>query len=262
MAVGDVNGDGVPDIITGAGPGTLPEIKVFDGRTGTLLRDFFAGFAFNPLFTGGVFVAAGDVNGDGFADIIVGADAGGLPEVKVFSGARAARCCTTSSPTARPSAAACTWRPATSTATASPTSSRPRLRQRRRGPRLQRRDGSLLEDYFAFTPLFTGGGCVAAGDVNGDGRADIIVGAGQGGAPEVKVFDGSTAAVLHDFFAYAPGVGPPACGSGWWTSTAGRICSRRRGRGNWPRSGSWTASRWPSWTTSSPSIPPSAAAPS
>src|SRR5439155_12888022 len=87
VAVGDVNSDGIPDIITGPGPGGGPEVRVFDGSTGQLLPgpvgDFFA---FDPRFTGGIYVAAGDVNGDGFADVIVGADAGGGPNVAVFSG--------------------------------------------------------------------------------------------------------------------------------------------------------------------------------
>ena len=152
VAVGDVNGDGVPDIITGPGPGMAPEIKVFDGVTGQVLYDFYA---FNPAFTGGIFVAAGDVNGDGSADIIVGAGAGGAPEVKVFGGGSL--------------------------------------------------NGEQLRDFFAFEPTFTGGVRVAAGDVNGDGYADIIVGRGPGGPPEVKVFSVWGNAVLFDFYAFDAG---------------------------------------------------------
>src|SRR5215470_12146374 len=83
VAVGDVNGDGIPDIVTAAGPGGGPHVKVFDGATGATIMSFFA---YNPAFTGGVFVAAGDVNGDGFADVVTGAGAGGGPLVQVFSG--------------------------------------------------------------------------------------------------------------------------------------------------------------------------------
>ncbi|OWK44404.1 FG-GAP-like repeat-containing protein [Fimbriiglobus ruber] len=147
VAVGDVNGDGVPDIITGAGPGGGPRVEVFDGVTGALIGNFFA---YSPTFTGGVYVAVGDVNGDGKDDIITGAGAGGGPHVKVFDGAT----------------------------------------------------GATLQSFFAYSPTFTGGVTVAAGDVNGDGKADIITGAGPGGGPQVNVFDGATGAVLQSFFAY------------------------------------------------------------
>src|SRR5262249_44912312 len=83
VATGDVTGDGVPDIITGAGRGGGPHVKVFDGLSGMEVRSFFA---YNAAFTGGVFVAGGDVNGDGFDDIITGAGPGGGPHVEVFSG--------------------------------------------------------------------------------------------------------------------------------------------------------------------------------
>jgi len=90
VAIGDVNGDGVPDIITAAGPGGAPHIKVFTLDLATLtvnpvpISQFYA---FNqPSFTGGVYVAAGDTNADGFADVIVGAGATGGPRVEVYGG--------------------------------------------------------------------------------------------------------------------------------------------------------------------------------
>ena len=43
---------------------------------------------------------------------------------------------------------------------------------------------------------------VAAGDINGDGFADIITGAGDGGSGQIKVFDGSTGAEIRSFLAY------------------------------------------------------------
>src|SRR5206468_8107956 len=67
VAAGDVNGDGTPDIITAAGPGGGPHVKVFNGLGGTLISSFFA---YDLGFGGGVYVAAADVNGDGRAEVI------------------------------------------------------------------------------------------------------------------------------------------------------------------------------------------------
>jgi hypothetical protein len=86
-ALGDFNGDGVDDIITGPAKNAPGHVKVFDGVTGVEIRSFFA---FDPSFTGGITVASGDFNGDSVADIVVGAGAGGGPHVKVFDGATGA----------------------------------------------------------------------------------------------------------------------------------------------------------------------------
>ena len=83
-AVGDVNGDLVPDFVGGTGVGATTRVAVIDGKgAGTL-------FSFQPFedgFTGGVFVAVADVNGDGKADLVVTPDQGGGPVVAVYDSA-------------------------------------------------------------------------------------------------------------------------------------------------------------------------------
>ena len=61
-------------------------------------------------------------------------------------------------------------------------------------------DGTVLHGYAPFEG--SNGISVATGAVNGDGVPDTIVGAGPNGGPRVTVFDGSTDAVLRNFFAF------------------------------------------------------------
>src|SRR5205823_6185984 len=68
--------------ITGAGAGGGPQVRVF-GSTGALRTAFFA---YDPGFTGGVYVAAGAVSSNQHADIVTGAGAGGGPQVRIFNG--------------------------------------------------------------------------------------------------------------------------------------------------------------------------------
>ena len=81
VAVADVNGDGTPDIITGAGPGGGPVVKVFSGTDGSLLGSFTVG---DSTSTAGVTVAAGDFENTGKADIVVGTMQGGQPLVEIL----------------------------------------------------------------------------------------------------------------------------------------------------------------------------------
>ena len=82
VATGDVNGDGIADIITAPGFGGGPVIRVFDGATFQMIAQFNA---YDSSFRGGVYIAVGDINGDGRDEIITGAGEGGGPHVKVFS---------------------------------------------------------------------------------------------------------------------------------------------------------------------------------
>src|SRR5688572_10725670 len=74
VAAADFDRDGITDIVTGAGVGGTPHVRLINGRNGGLIAEFLA---YDQTFTGGVYVAAGDVNGDGTPDVITGAGAGG-----------------------------------------------------------------------------------------------------------------------------------------------------------------------------------------
>jgi|GEM_PF-3882992 len=78
-----ITGSDTLDLLAGAGPGGGPNVKIINGNTGAVASSFYA---FSASFSGGVFVASGDVNGDGFNDFVVAAGPGGGPHVKVFSG--------------------------------------------------------------------------------------------------------------------------------------------------------------------------------
>ena len=70
-----------------------------------------------------------------------------------------------------------------------------------------------LSGFVAYDPGFRGGVHVAAGDVDGDGRTDLITGAGPGGPPHVRVFSGADGRELASFAAFDTGTGGVSVGS-------------------------------------------------
>lgn len=197
VALGDINGDGAPEVITGTMDLTS-HIKVFD-LAGNEMRSFLA---YAPTFTGGVFVGSGDVDGDGLADIITGAGATGTSHVKVFSGATGAEI---RSFFAFDPAFTGGVRVATGDVNGDGLADLATASGAGANPHVKVFDGLTLDphhDFMAYDPAFTGGVNVATGDVNGDGIADIITGAGAGGGPHVKVFDGRNGQELSSFFAF------------------------------------------------------------
>jgi hypothetical protein len=205
VAVGDVNGDGVADIITVPGPGGGPLVQVFSGTNLTLLVAFNA---YDPAFLGGLFVATGDVNHDGFADIVTAPDLGGGPLVHVFDGKTGTALLSFNAydPAflggVRVAAGDTNGDGFADIITGPGFGGGPLVRV------FDGRSGAALLSFNAYAGSFTGGIYVTAGDINGDGRADIITSPGVGGGPLVNVFSGPTGALLKSFNAYPPVASP------------------------------------------------------
>lgn len=145
VAAADIDDDGRAEIITAPGKGGGPHIKIFK-LDGTVVKEFFA---YDASFTGGVFVSAADMDGDGEAEIVTGPGAGGGPHIRVFNGA-----------------------------------------------------GVLQHELFAYDAGFTGGVDVAAIPASGrSSSGGFATAPGQGGGPHIKVFD-ENGQVDKEFFAY------------------------------------------------------------
>lgn len=142
----DMNGDAIPEIVTGTGEGFAPQISIFNREGEPLARCY----AYAQHLRAGVRVAIGDLDGDGSSEIITGSGPGGGPHIQIFN------------------------------------------------HECQR----LSPGFFALDGRFRGGVYVTSGDINGDGKDEIIVTAGRGGGAHVMVYD-KEGNVLANFFAYS-----------------------------------------------------------
>ena len=214
VAAADFNGDGVADLVVGTGPGGPSHVVILDGTDRHVL---FTLDPFEAAFTGGVYVAAGDLTGDGVPDLVITPDQGGGPRVRVFDGGHQFQPVIDfygiDDPAFRGGA-----RAAVGDVNGDGVGDLVVSAGFQGGPRVAGFDGTSLAggtprkifgDFFAFEPTLRNGVFLTVGDVNGDGYADLIAGGGPGGGPRVTVFDGKTLlanqyATVADFFAGDP----------------------------------------------------------
>lgn len=200
VATADVTGDGVLDLIAASGPGAAAVVVVFDGTTGKAVARITP---FESTFTGGTFVAAGDVDGDGFADVVVSPDEGGGPVLALYRGRDLARGSVVEFDRfmgIRDDEFRGGARVAIGDVDGDGFAEIVVAAGINGGPRVSVWSGAAIAaggtvagpelDFFAFEESLRNGAYVAAGDVNGDGFADLIVGGGPGGGPRVRVIDG------------------------------------------------------------------------
>jgi uncharacterized delta-60 repeat protein len=199
-ATADINGDGIADYLGVPGPGASSRLVIIDGKTRAMIVDFLV---FENAFTGGMYVAATDLNNDGRADVVVTPDQGGGPVAAIYDGVKLAAGVTGDSaqiirffgiedPAFRGGA-----RPSMGDLNADGVPELVVAAGFGGGPRVTIWDGASvvarapksLDNFFAFEPTLRNGAFVSVGDVNGDGIADLAFGGGPGGAPRVRIWD-------------------------------------------------------------------------
>jgi hypothetical protein len=144
-------------------PAGLPPFPLSDGKTDTTTQIFNA---YDPRFRGGVNVATG--NFDGFVDVLF-KDPITAVETAGSDGLDDRPNYLVTAPQAGGGPHIKVWRMV-------------------EDPFGNIVVGGLVHEFMAFDFRFTGGVNITTGDLDGDGRAELITGAGRGGGPHVKIW--------------------------------------------------------------------------
>ena len=216
VTVGDVNCDGIPDLIVAPQQGFAPLIEIYDGTpdvngnyAGSLINSFYA---YNQNFLGGMSVALGDVNFDGHQSLVVGFGPGYAPVIEVFAGGTLlnAQPSLLGSPflafnnsftiNGSPEAIGQNFFGGVNVAVGDLTNNGYAnivATVASNGPAIVNvfngNGYGFMVGFYAFNSANVPGGLtLAVGDVTGDGVRDIIVGSAPGYTPFVNIFSGAT----------------------------------------------------------------------
>ncbi|MDP3964247.1 MAG: fibronectin type III domain-containing protein [bacterium] len=211
IAVADLGGDGIDEIVVGPGSGRAPLVKVFTFR-GDLVNQFFA---YDPNFLGGVNVAAGELDGRAGAEIVTAPASNGGPNIRTFGYRNGSYVPIIEnffaySPQLRGGVSVVVanidgmGRDELLTVP-SVDSGGPHVRM------FNIIDGRFQErilGFFAYHPAFRGGVSFGTLDWNGDGQYEILSGPETRGGPHVRMFgrreDGSTGLKHPGYFVFHP----------------------------------------------------------
>jgi len=196
-ATGDIDNDGVDEIVVGSAPGQSPRVTIYE-LNGTKIRAFAP---FNVSMKAGINVAVGDVTGSGTRRIVVAPRRGVAPQVLVFS------------PNGRKFtlgffAYARSFHGGVNLALGDVDGDGVEEIITAPGPgggphiRCFKFDGRLVRSFFTRETSFRGGISVTALDYNQDGRDDVVSVPQTRSLALVRIFDAQTHSLLRQFQAF------------------------------------------------------------
>lgn len=205
IAVGDINKDGKKEIITAPMGNGGPNVRAFDHK-GKLMANFMA---YDKNYRGGVNIACGDVNGDGYEEMITGPGKNLLPEVRIFQKNKLIKKFIAYDKNYRGGVNVAVGKTEKGTTgkkykiiTAPANSGGPHIR-------IFEYPGTVVGQFFSYSSNYRNGVNVAMADLNNDGYDEIITATRSGGSPHIKSFN-TKGVLLGSFFgfkeSYAGGV--------------------------------------------------------